>query len=540
MQELSYDFYNAKFKLGQFTISVEIFTYENVYYLDPDHTEHHINKHSETIACSSLTWAGGLEKAPGSARIDIHKGDTDYRIGIQADMVKKIRCVKLVVENVPKGKIVNLRSDETSTIPADGMILNYPNGWRELATPVLMIETEGDDHYYLRSTDDQVREKRITLRPQRDTLRVELIWAEDASKQIDSCIVPAWEIGQYKTQEDVFKSQKAHLERTLHLQKWEDRADVPHWARKISLVVALHMQHYTGFIFNDYKKAEEIVNWFAQNHPVDETLFYLPGWEGRYYWQYGDYRPDERLGGREGFVRMVNTILNLGGHVMPMFGMNVVNKTIEGYEQWGFPSRRVSASGNVKEGSVDWDTSRDYDLGWGSMLNPGAPGWQNRLVAQIRDLIHEFGFDSVFLDISAAWWNDPSYHVYEGTNDLIRRIREGHPELLIAGEGWYDGMAVSTPLVQSGHTDGVMHWHDDPYEPIFTDYCRSFAHLSLGDASRGSTGVHELGLNPVWNVPLRKGVIPTATIVDGTLETGQEKLKQILEQAKNYSEQFLK
>ena len=70
-------------------------------------------------------------------------------------------------------------------------------------------------------------------------------------------------------------------------------------------------------------------------------------------------------------------------------------------------------------------------------------------------------------------------------------------------------------------------------------FARNFGHLCLGDPSRLSTGVHEQGTNPEWRAPLRKGVIPTLTIVDGTLENAPERVNAIVEDAKVYAMTFL-
>lgn len=189
-------------------------------------------------------------------------------------------------------------------------------------------------------------------------------------------------------------------------------------------------------------------------------------------------------------------------------------------------------------GSVDWDGSRHHDHGHGGLLNPGSPTWQNHLVTQVTSLIDRFGFDSVFLDISAVWTNDPRFQIYDGVAQLIRRIRENHPEVLVAVEGWYDAVGAATPLMQSGHSDGIMHWHDQPHPALFDTFNRGFGHLCLGDPGRGSTGVHELGYNPERRVPLRKGLLPTLTIVDDTLERAPEQVEQIIEDARMYATTF--
>ena len=111
----------------------------------------------------------------------------------------------------------------------------------------------------------------------------------------------------------------------------------------------------------------------------------------------------------------------------------------------------------------------------------------------------------------------PIINLYDGVKQLMSRLKKFNPDMLLAGEGWYDGLAACIPLLQCGHTDGVLHWHDEAFPPMFDSYVRGFGHLCLGDVSRGSTGVHELGFNPIKRCPLRRGIIPTITITDGTL-----------------------
>lgn len=60
-----------------------------------------------------------------------------------------------------------------------------------------------------------------------------------------------------------------------------------------------------------------------------------------------------------------------------------------------------------------------------------------------------------------------------------------------------------------------------------------------GDVSRGSTGVHELGFNPIKRCPLRRGIIPTITITDGTLENAPEAAAEIFEDANRYARMYL-
>jgi hypothetical protein len=538
MQDLSFDFDDPVWEFNGLRWSIQVFTFENVYGLDPAVCVVTEGEGTFHLECRRLRWAGGQAVAAGGVAMTAMAGERTTTFEIEAHAGTTIRCVKLVLKGLPAGDVVNLRETERRPVPAEGLLLRYPEGWRNLYTPLVVLEQPDGTVFYLRSLDNRVRDKRFALLPKGETLEIELIFEECATEMGSRVRVPAWELGTTDSAAAIAGAQTELVAAAYGLLPWEERPDVPAWARRISLVAAIHCQHWTGHIFNDYDRVLDTIKWLAERIEPERILAYLPGWEGRYYWQYGDYRPDARMGGAEGFARLCREARQLGVRLMPMFGINVVNRGLPNYEQWGAPARVLSAGGNTTGGSVDWDGSRHYDHGFNVLLNPGAPAWQNRLVQQVTALIDTYDFDGVFLDISAVWLNDARYHTYDGVVELIRRIRHGRPNILVAGEGWYDGVGSATPLAQSGHTDGNLHWHDQPYAALFDTFQRSFAHLCLGDPSRGSTGVHELGYNPQWRAPLRKGIIPTVTIVDGTIERAPGKVQEIIEDAKAYAARY--
>lgn len=539
MQDLSFDAHDPLFHFNALSFSVQVFTFENVYGLDKEACTIAEDGDTYIVSCERLTWAGGQETRDGSVRLRAVASGQRTTFAVEARCATTIRCVKLTLKDMADGHIVNLRETDEREIGPDGLILAYPDGWRGLYTPQVLVKAADGTLTNIRSLDTRVRAKMFAFVREEGRLSVELIHEELATEATGALVVPPWEVGPCDTREGALTEQAAHVARAYDLVPWVERRDIPGWARDIALVASIHCQHYTGYIFNDYARVLDTIRWLTDRIEPRRVLVYLPGWEGRYYWQYGAYRPDPRMGGNEGFARLVSAARALGVHVMPMFGINIVNRDTENYEQWGAPAAFTSAGGNPAGGSVDWDGSRHYDHGWGSLLNPGGRTWQARLVGQIRGLIERYGFDAVFLDISAAWWNDPKYNVYDGTVGLIARIREGHPEILVAGEGWYDAVGSVTPLMQSGHTDGVLHWHDAPYAPFFDTYHRGFAHLCLGDPGRGSTGAHELGYNPLTRAPLRQGIIPTVTIVDDTLARAPDDVAAIVEDAKMYAAAYL-
>lgn len=542
MQDLSYHFPTPRFRFQEFEFSVMIYTFRNVYAPDEDGMQ--VRTDGETLIAEGegLRWAGGQMNMPGRVSVTARKTDTGIRIKAGAEIEngeEDIRCIKITLYGIQDGKLVNLIDARPRSIPTEGLNLKYPEGWRDVGTPLVILQKEDGEYLYFRSLDDRVRDKRFVFVRNGKRLDAELIFEEMAVQMTDHIDAPEWEIGYGSDLKEIYEPHRMHVEKSYKLVPWEMRPDVPDWAREISLVASLHCQHWTGYIFNDYDRVLENLKKICTQVEGRRILAYLPGWEGRYYWKYGNYSPDERMGGEEGFRRLCDGAKKLGVHVMPMFGINVVGNHFDNYEEWGAPSEFRGPGGSQYGGSVDWDGSRHYDHNSNRSLNPAAPRWQNRLFRQVDRLMREYGFDAAFFDISAVWVNDPNHYLFDGVKELMGRLKKAHPQMLIAGEGWYDGLVSCIPLLQCGHTDGFLHWHDEAYPPMFDTYARGFGHLCLGDASRGSTGVHEQGYNPIWKCPVRKGIIPTITITDGTLEKAPERAAEIFADANRYARLFL-
>ena len=214
---------------------------------------------------------------------------------------------------------------------------------------------------------------------------------------------------------------------------------------------------------------------------------------------------------------------------MPMFGMNCVNTNIAGFQTWGAPSELRSTGGLAFQGNrPDWDTSRAHDPGWQAWLNPGAPAWRERLIGQVSTLVERYRLPAVFFDTQHVWINDARYPMYDGMVSLRDELKRRVPELLIAGEGWYDALGAITPVSQVG---APQQWPE-----FFAKHCRSFSHLSTGDPSRGSTGVHELGTREFALSPDAPYWWPTLTVVDGTIERAPERCEDVIAQALRYAE----
>ena len=535
---------NPIFEFLGLKFSVQIFTDTNRYDLDDSKCVVSTQDDTFKVECSGLQWAGGQVDANGSCLVLVNKTLDGFSFNVKVRKEEYVKRVKVLLYDQPLGEVV-ARRRYNGTINETGTIYRYPNGWDDLFTPLISIKNN-DGVYYYRSLDDVVRPKTFMVKKVGDTSIVEMIFEEDARNPKYELEVPIWEIGKCQFVEDIFEKQRELIEKNYNLKTWENRDDVPEWARQISLVLSIHAMHWSGYIFNNYQDIIDKLEWFAQYIEPKRVLVYIPGFDGRYYYKYPDYTPDDRLGGEEGLTKLIDRAHKLGYHVMPMFMINGASPKSEGFDTWGIPSMYRSSNGYLRGvGSCDWDTSRSYELGCGVAVNPGAPLWQDYFVKEACHQIERYNFDAIFLDLAAIYVNDPLHSTHEGAVNIINRIHEKFPQLLISTEGWYDALSTVFPFSQcagnAGGEYGEMIYHDTPYARIFDEYNRCFGHLCLGDLAGGKNGVFESGYNYSEQVlPVRKGIVPTLTILDDTITLAKDKIIKALELSKEYENKYLK
>ena len=198
MQQLSYDFQNAVFKVGSFEVSLQIHTFENVYGIDPQTVTHQKEGSRSVFSAERLTWAGGQETAEGKAALIVEESDGAVRMTAKAEHTKKIRCAKILFSGIFADKVFSVWEEEQE-IPSEGRVFHYPDAWCDLVTPILFLKTGPDRFIYFRSLDNRVRAKRIavypSLYPKTEGLTVELIYEELAPKMSRVIGSAPWVIG---------------------------------------------------------------------------------------------------------------------------------------------------------------------------------------------------------------------------------------------------------------------------------------------------------------------------------------------------------
>jgi hypothetical protein len=522
MQFASFDLADPVFDCFGRRVSFQLVTLENLYGLDPSRTQVSTSGDEWRLAAEGLAWAGQQQRAPGAFEATVRRvGQERLRLRMRARAPAEIRCVKWLLRDLEPELAVRRSDGSEAPVSRFGELLEYPT---RLPAPLVCFRA-GAEQLALRAEDPRVRAKRFAawverVGPLAGRGVVEWIHEEDATRFAPQLEAPELWLAWNDAADAALAEQLAFAERAHGLLPFEQRPDVPDWARKLRLVATLHGMHFTGRVFLPYREMLEVLRFLALRVPGEAILAYLPGWEGRYYWQYGDYRPEPRLGGTAEFARLCDGARALGVHVMPMFGANCANLRLPALAATPGDWHLASATGNRFHGNQpDWDLARAHDTGWQAWLNPGQPGWRARLAEQIEQVLDAFGLEAVFLDTVHAWTNDPHAPVFEGVRALVERLRAHTPGLLLAGEADYDALLGLFPLFQRP-------WWERP--PAWTArYVRRFAHLCEGEP-RGLTGVHEFGVWKPPDAPAETGVLPTLAFQDGTLESERDAIEQVL------------
>lgn len=507
---------------------VQVFTTKNLYQLDPAKVV--VAADGLSLEASGLSWGGQQQRSAGRVSVQISHDDGAYVWRIQAEHSEPLKVVKLLLWGLPESAFQGGWWQPVSTagrtvVPTLTAPVRWNYPWREWLTPWACAgETDGEPLVCVSFRDAEVRAKRLYthLPPYADGKPVvELIYEEDATRWGSTIATCDIRLRVTNRLEDINADYAAHLayvEQAFGIGLWETRPDVPEWMRDIKLVLNLHGQHWTGYVFNTFDQMAETLKTITQAVPGKHILAYVPGFEGRYYYAYPNYHPGEALGGDAGFRRLVATANALGVRLMPMFGMHGANVQVyPDYERSAFRSRTDSYLTLVN--FPDWDTDR-FGEDDQVFLNPGEPVFRQHLLEQVSAIVRDYGVSGVFLDTSACWFNDPRHNLYEGYRALVNELHRRHPDLLIAGEGWYDALLALLPVNQSWL--GIDRNYKFP--EILTRYGRALGHLAEGAPGAVSTGVHERGFTYRESGPVTPGHIVSVGIADDSMSKYAEEV----------------
>ena len=523
--KFSFDFPEPAVVFGEHRFSFLVFTAENTYAMDRSLMRAAGNAGVLELTCTGMVWAGGQEKSAGSVTVRFARSGSTISWDITAEMPMPIRTVTTVIRDLPRGKVGFGGGEPQDTEDGD-VIGGYTFGAgdlhgaqtpRGMTTPVSVLQAGDSDFFWLSAQETMVRPKRMYYQSGPKGFRVEAIHEHNGWHNDTRIAVPRWQLGRASSFEAAMAPHMAHVEKTFNLQPWESRADAPQWLREIAMSTTLHGMHYTGFIFNDYAQQLAILRWIATQIPANRVLVFLAAWDGRYYWDYPNYRIPVRMGGEAGFRTLISEARRMGFRMMPMYGSNSANRAQ--------PIWKTIASGATHKidgdiynlNWVDWNNDRHQD-GWLTYMNLGEDKWRQHLEGRIAEMIDRFDVDAYFLDIVGGHVNSTNGDMHEGTRRLIQNLKAKYPKVVPVGEMPYDALYEFIPMFQVG------------LGARWRKYARSFQHLSTPAPGRGSTGVHEAGFwkNDAQPLGLSATAIPTLQVVDDTFSKHKETMAAII------------
>ncbi|MBK8057293.1 MAG: hypothetical protein IPK33_05255 [Gemmatimonadetes bacterium] len=359
-------------------------------------------------------------------------------------------------------------------------------------TPLAVVKAGDNDFLYLTTRDTRVRPKRYYFQAGERAFRTEAIYEHDGWRNDRRVVVPTWQLGHTATLDDAIALHMAHIERAFGIPTWESRTDVPAWMRNTALVMTMHGQHFTGFIFNDYAQQLAILRWVATKIPAARVLVFLASWDGRYYWDYPNYTVPARMGGEAGFRTLISEAQKLGLRMMPMVGTNSANckqpRLGQDQERGDAQDRRRHLQPELRI----WNNDRHRD-GLAHLHESGRRHRVSTWKRRIAETIERFGVDAYFLDIVGGHVNSTNGDMHEGTRLLVQNLRAGTPRCWAWARCPTTRSTPSSPCITlaTGRSGGST--------------SRFFSHLSAPAPGRGSSGAHEwaralhqrtLGLNP--------------------------------------------
>ena len=527
----SFDNHDPRINMAGFSLSFQVFTAgpnENTYSIYGKSTVTKQEGNRWIVDALQLSWPGQQMIAPGTLHAEVVRADETITIRVEATAQEPVHAIKVTIHGLPSGSVAQSGWQVTpifQPVTREAILHCYPT--YNAGMPVWFLG-QREEGISFSSLDTTHAPKRFCAALRDDGVQIQLIVEAEAKKIGTRFSAPPWKITSGTTLKRAIQERSQLLEESAGLKSWDDRTDVAPWVRKISLVVTLHGMHWSGFIFNDYQQMSQVVSWVTDRIAGERVLFFLAGWEGRYYRQYGDSKPNDRMGGEDGLRRLVQRVHSRGAHVMAMFAGNSAGPTTP-----DLPELIRNSSFHSLPGPLKYDITRGYRVDWaeiragagdgGSRLNPGAPGWRDHLIHQVNDLNQRFEFDGNFFDTQPNIENDFENNPLDGLRKLSESLREKRAGLLIATESWFDLSLEFIPCSQT--LDGPGHWS--------SKYQRRFAHVSLGEPSRGSTGVHEVG-NIDYDLDdlLKTFDWPTLAIVDGTIANAPGKAEAVISAAK--------
>lgn len=513
IQKFSFDFRDQYFDFDDLQFAFRVCTMENVYGPDPEKTQVISQERGIRVEAESLQFAGGQKKCSGHLVANLWKDGDELKMKVKAQHQKKVKCITIIIRRL-------------AASVDDEKVSGWPKSFANREPPFPEIKTvDGGNASIMPATTISRFRRWAVYQEYAGHWVFNLSEDEEYTKRSQKMEGSEWVIVRNPAPGAMMSRWYGLIERERGLKSWGEREDVPEWLRQVSLVLNMHCEGWTGYVFNTFDRQLEILRWIAKRIEGRHLLVYLAGWDGRYYWNYPVYEPSRACGGAKGLKRLMDGAHQLGIHIVPMFGLIASNykKT----EELGLQQATCRTAYGLEEicDWTEWDEDLSTDPIWQS-LNVGEPKFREYLFNRICWVTDTFGTDGVYLDISEWMPRDPQHNILDGLKILIESLHARYKEFLIFGEVGCELHMPLIPLFQY-----MSHLKEN--HP-FHRYCRTTYHLSIGAPGQGSTGVQELGIRPYVRPRVDKPAIPALSVVDDTLPQHEKEVKAVIKLAKDW------
>lgn len=514
--KFGFDFEDIYFPFEGIQFAIRVATLENVYGPDPANVCTDPGPDGRLkIQASSLQYAGGQRKSEGSIHADLWRQNGEIRFQVGAEHPHNIKGIIVLIRDLAAGA----EEEKIESWPSPDFTAAFP----EFKT------VEGKTAAILPTTTRMRFRRWAVYKEYSGNWLFNLTEDEEYTKRSNRIEGSEWRLVVDSQREAVLSDWFRLLERERGLVPWDRRTDVPGWFRKVSLILFMHCESWTGYVFNTFQRQAEILEWIAQRIPGEQVLVYLPGWDGRYYWNYPIYEPSPECGGADGLKRLVDTAHKLGMHLVPMYGLiasNYMNTAAMGF---GEAACRTAADLQEICDWTDWDEDLSNEPIWQS-LNVGEPKYRKHLLDRICHTTDTFQTDGAMIDISGWMPRDTRHDLVPGLQKLIEGLRDRYDDFLIFGE---NGCEIHFPLFHL-----FMHASHLKSDHPFFRYCRTTSHLCEGAPGRGSNGVFEGGINPYKNIKADSPSMPFLAVVQDTLPEHSEEVEEVLKTAEEWGRRW--
>ena len=249
------------------------------------------------------------------------------------------------------------------------------------------------------------------------------------------------------------------------LDSWITKADIPPNVREmIGGLREMGIKNRNGSVIHSYDQMPVLAGQVAKSPRGGP--FMVAGWmyDGHDTY-YPEYRAIPSLGGEESLKAAIAGVHRQGAIVTAYVNGRLANVDTDTYKKGGKSWSVLGKAPGLGVNTVDffelheawnreWDSTKTT-LGWHAVMCPYVREWQDHMVAEVRRVIGEYGFDGIFFDQPGSFYAELCYGEHHGHStpasawgpgqlEMFRRVREEmrriHPGSVLWTEGMNDAL----------------------------------------------------------------------------------------------------